>query len=78
MSGELAPACETAPEHCITCGDVGIPMRVIAVGADSAECADADETRHIVAVDLIGRVASGDSVLVHAGVAIAQLSGAAR
>jgi hydrogenase expression/formation protein HypC len=78
MSERPVAACEsTAPEHCITCGDVAIPMRVIEVADDYAECVDGDGARQAVLVDLIGPVGPGDSVLVHAGVAIAPLEGAA-
>jgi hydrogenase maturation factor len=66
-------ACRADEAYCITCGDEGIEMRVIELRDGLAVCADADRTRHRVAVDLIGPLAIGDSVLVHAGVAIAQL-----
>jgi len=61
-------------EHCITCGDEGIPMRVLAVSEMTALCADGAADRHEVAVDLIGPVSPGDAILVHAGVAIRMLS----
>ncbi len=66
-----------APEHCITCGDLGTPMRVVAIADGYAECVDADAVRHSVLVDLIDAVSPGDGVLVHAGVAIAFLEAAA-
>jgi hydrogenase maturation factor len=70
-----APTC--TDEHCITCGDQGIPMRVIALeGAGLALCADvaADaEPGSTVDVQLVGAVAPGDLVLVHAGVALVHL-----
>jgi hydrogenase maturation factor len=47
-------------------------MRVVSVSTDGAVCLDEDGGRHeAVAVDLVGPVAPGDRVLVHAGVAIA-------
>jgi hydrogenase maturation factor len=59
-------------EHCITCGDVGEAMRVESVSARGAVCVDERGRRHEdVAVDLVGPLAPGDRVLVHAGVAIA-------
>lgn len=66
-----APACEPGG-RCVTCSDEGVPMRVVSVCADGAVCLDEDGGRHDgVAVDLVGPVAPGDRVLVHAGVAIA-------
>jgi hydrogenase assembly chaperone HypC/HupF len=77
MSERPVAACDsTAPKGCITCGDVGIPMRVVEVVDDYAECVDGDGARQAVLVDLVGPVGPGDSVLVHAGVAIAPLEGA--
>jgi hydrogenase maturation factor len=61
-----------ADSGCITCGDEGVPMRVLAVEIDGAVCVDGDGTRHEgVAVDLVEPVTPGDRVIVHAGVAIA-------
>ncbi len=63
-------ACDTQ-SGCITCGDQGIPMRVVSVSAAGAVCVDREGERHEIAVDLVEPVAPGDPVLVHAGVAIA-------
>ena len=56
---------------CITCGDVGVEMVVVATGdAGLATCeADGGERRD-VEVALVGEVAPGDRVLVHADVAL--------
>ena len=64
------PAC-VHHAGCITCGDEGVPMRVLSVRDDTAVCADEDGAQHEVAVELVDPVAPGDRVLVHAGVAIA-------
>jgi hydrogenase maturation factor len=62
-------------DHCITCSDEGVAMRVIEAAADgialcaSEEGGDASE----VMTDLVGSVAPGDAVLVHAGVALTRL-----
>jgi hydrogenase maturation factor len=65
------PSCEQQP-GCITCGDEGIPMRVVSVSGEGAVCVDESGSRREgVAVDLVGPVAPGDRVVVHAGVAIA-------
>jgi hydrogenase assembly chaperone HypC/HupF len=58
---------------CITCGDEGIPMRVLEVADGAAVCADDDGERHEVAVDLVEDVEQGSRLLVHAGVAIGRL-----
>ena len=56
-------------EHCITCSDEGVPMRVLALEeAGLARCDGGD-----VMTDLVGPVAPGDTLLVHAGVALARL-----
>ena len=64
------PACDTSA-GCITCGDVGIAMEVLAAHDGTAVCLDQQGERHEVAVDLVEPVGPGDRVLVHAGVAIA-------
>ncbi len=61
-------------ERCITCGDEGIPMTVVEIGDEDVVCADPDQVRHTVAADLVEPVAVGQELLVHAGVAIRNLS----
>jgi hydrogenase expression/formation protein HypC len=59
--------------RCVTCSDEAVPLTVRAVQDDgTAICADGVE----VMTDLVGAVQPGDTVLVHAGVAI-QLTEAA-
>jgi hydrogenase assembly chaperone HypC/HupF len=61
--------------HCITCGDDGVPMRVLRVDARQlATCLDDDGSHHTVDVELVDDVGPGDNVLVHAGVALARLA----
>jgi hydrogenase maturation factor len=62
-------------EHCITCGDDGVPMRVLRLdGARGlALCEDGGGERHTVETELVAPVAPGDEVLVHAGVALVAL-----
>jgi hydrogenase maturation factor len=62
-------------EGCITCGDEATPMRVLEVetGAGLAICADPDELPSEVEVGLVEPVEPGDTVLVHAGVALVRL-----
>ncbi len=66
-----AAGCD-ARSGCITCGDEGIPMRVVELSEDGAQCVDAAGALHEVALDLID-TAPGGRVLVHAGVAIGAL-----
>jgi hydrogenase maturation factor len=54
-------------DHCITCSDEAVAMSVREVRADGiAVCDDGTE----VMTDLVGPVMAGDTVLVHAGVAL--------
>ena len=58
--------------HCVTCGDVATPMRVLRIDEARALalCEDEDGARTSVEVALVdARV--GDTLLVHAGTAIA-------
>ena len=56
-------------DHCVTCSDEAVSMRVVAVRDDGiALCGDGAE----VMTDLVGDVAPGDELLVHAGAAIAR------
>jgi hydrogenase maturation factor len=66
-------------DHCITCSDDGTPMRVVAVddARELALCADEAGVRSTVEVTLVGPVAEGDALLVHAGTALARLGPAA-
>jgi hydrogenase maturation factor len=58
-------------DHCITCSDEGVRMRVVALSDEGAVCIDEDGSTHEgIAVELVEPVAPGDHVLVHAGVAI--------
>ena len=67
-------ACDD-PHHCITCADEGVAMRVVAVDADRglALCAAPGGRRSSVEIALVGDVAPGDALLVHAGTALALL-----
>jgi len=61
-------------QGCITCGDEGLVMRVTAVGEDGlGACAGPDGARETVDLALVAPVGPGDSVLVHAGVALVRL-----
>ena len=62
-------------DHCITCSDEGIPRHVERIHDASglALCTAEDGSRSTVEIALVS-VEPGDRVLVHAGVALAELS----
>ena len=66
------------PHHCVTCSDEGVAMRVVAVDEERglALCAARGGERASVEVALVGAVAPGDALLVHAGTALARLEDA--
>jgi hydrogenase maturation factor len=64
--------------HCVTCSDEGVPMEVLRIDAARglALCATEEGARDTVEIGLVEPVAVGDSVLVHAAVALVRLEGA--
>jgi hypothetical protein len=60
-------------EHCITCGDVGVEMRVLRVDDELATCEDGDGEIRTVEIALLDGLDEGDVVLVHADVALVRL-----
>jgi hydrogenase maturation factor len=62
-------------DHCVTCADEGIPMRVMSVDERRglALCLADDGSRSAVEIELVAPVAAGASILVHAGVALVKL-----
>jgi hydrogenase maturation factor len=58
-------------ENCITCGDVAVEMTVLRVDAERglALC-EAGGERESVEIELVGPVAPGEGLLVHAGTAL--------
>jgi hydrogenase maturation factor len=77
---EPAPHCDHG-SGCITCGDEAIEMQVLEVDAARglALCANATDERERSSVEiaLVDSVSAGDSLLVHAGTAIAHLGAVA-
>jgi len=71
-----AGECGIEADGCITCGDVALPLRVQRVDRDRmlALCANSEGQTETVEIALVGEVAEGDELLVHAGTAIAHLS----
>ncbi len=60
-------------EECITCGDVARRMRVLELDASEevALCVDGRGERRRIDVGIVGAIAVGDTLLVHAGTALA-------
>jgi hypothetical protein len=78
MSGlEQAGATCSAEPGCITCGDVAVVLTVAAVEGSDARCCNESGQEELVATELVGAVAVGDRILVHAGVAIERLTAGA-
>ena len=60
----------SAEPGCITCGDVAVVLTVASVEGCDARCRDEAGREELVATELVGDVAPGERLLVHAGVAI--------
>jgi len=60
-------------DQCITCGHVAVPLTVLTVEGDDATCTDEQGRHEVVAIELVGAVAPGDRLLVHAGTALERL-----
>jgi hydrogenase maturation factor len=60
-------------DHCVTCGDVAEPMKVLRVDVERelALCEDESGAHRTVEIALVKPIAEGDQLLVHAGTAIA-------
>jgi hydrogenase maturation factor len=66
-----APRCDDAT-HCITCGDIAVPLTVLRVDPrrELALCEAEGGEHSTVEIALVAPVARGDRLLVHAGTAI--------
>ena len=60
-------------DACITCGDVAVQARVVALTNGTATI-EKEGAREDVAIDLVGGVEVGDLLLCHAGVALEKLT----
>jgi hydrogenase maturation factor len=69
------PTCEYL-DGCITCGDEAVAMRIERIDRDRelALCATDEGWRQSVEIALVQPVGEGDTVLVHAGTAIARVA----
>jgi hydrogenase maturation factor len=72
-AGGAQPLCVNGDPHCITCSDEGIEMTVVEMTQCGAQCRDPAGIDQRVEVELVEPVAIGEVLLVHAGVAIANL-----
>jgi hydrogenase maturation factor len=73
LLGSLPADHGATDEVCITCGDVALPLTVVEVGPYDARCRADDGGEELVATELVGDLAPGDRVLVHAKVALEKL-----
>lgn len=71
-------SCDSHSDHCITCSDEARPMTVVAHddARGLALCVDGAGGRSSVETALVEPVSTGDTLLVHAGTAIAVVGGA--
>jgi hydrogenase maturation factor len=69
----LPPVCDSE-SRCITCGDEAVPLTVVRIDADRelALCENAQKQRTTVEIALVQPVTTGETLLVHAGTAIAR------
>jgi len=69
------PAMGCTDDHCITCGDVAFEVRVLMADEARELAMGHDDTGVATEIDtmLVGPVAPGDRLLVHAGTAIARI-----
>ncbi|MGH3400670.1 MAG: HypC/HybG/HupF family hydrogenase formation chaperone [Streptosporangiaceae bacterium] len=63
-------AAECHDEVCITCGDTAVPVRILRLLEDEMAVVDTGQGPEEVSVALVS-AAIGDTILVHAGEAIA-------
>jgi hydrogenase expression/formation protein HypC len=65
------PVC-SSDEHCITCGDIAVEVRVVRLLPDALAVVDTGEGEETVSVALVSATV-GDTILVHAGEALTVL-----
>jgi len=64
----------TVEGHCITCSDEAISARVLSIDAGTGLALVAiEDTTEEIDISLVDEVSPGDTVLVHGGIAIANL-----
>ena len=62
-------------DHCITCSDEGIRMRILRIDEQRALalCEDGEGAHQSIEIALIDDATPGDELLVHAGTALTRL-----
>jgi hydrogenase expression/formation protein HypC len=70
VTREPPPDAACAGDHCVTCGDVAAEVKVVRLLADGMAVVDTGQGTEHVSVALVS-AALGDTILVHAGEAIA-------
>jgi hydrogenase maturation factor len=73
MSNTSNGAARCLDNHCVTCSDEGVPMRVESVADGLAVCVSEAGERGEVLSALVEPVSVGDVLLVHAGAALVKL-----
>jgi hydrogenase expression/formation protein HypC len=66
----IGPSCTS--DHCITCGDIAVEVRVVRLLPDELAVVDTGEGEETVSVALVS-AGVGDLILVHAGEALTVL-----
>ena len=69
----LPGACTLDHDGCVVCSDAGIPVKVISIQGDDAQCEDAAGNRTDIAIELVAPVKTGEVLLTHGGVAIGKV-----
>ena len=70
----MPAAAQCHDEVCITCGDTAVPVRILRLLEDEMAVVDTGSGSEEVSVALVS-AAAGDTILVHAGEAIAVVPG---
>jgi hydrogenase maturation factor len=72
----VSAGAECHSDHCITCGDIAMPMQVLKVDESRglALCIDGDGAKSSVEIELVLPVEPGAELLVHAGTALVRLA----
>lgn len=74
MRREEGISCSAKDGHCITCSDEAVPVQIVRLDAASGLAmvirVDEPEIQEEIDISLLERVAPGDMVLAHGGVAI--------
>jgi hydrogenase maturation factor len=76
MTRQPDPAGRCGAVHCVTCADEGVAMRVSSLDAASGlgVCVGEDGRPATVETGLVAGLVAGDTVLVHAGVALVRVA----